>query len=203
MMSRKTKIYFFSKLVLHRSRVSGYTMIELLIVVAIMFILFTVGFGNYRDFQKRQYFEGEVRSLMADLVLAREMALSGVIPDPTGPVQCDGLVGYVVRIHRTQERYRLSALCSSIANVKACYNGGTWDCVFDDKDIGKDNNIAITITPGGGNIRQFYFKSLGRGVVLITGGGEVQTTVTITLNYDSLSKTITVTSSGDISEKWN
>ena len=64
---------------------SGYTLVELTIVVMIMAILFTVGYGNYRSYQRRQYLETAVRQVVSDLRLSQEYALSGRKPvDPLG-----------------------------------------------------------------------------------------------------------------------
>lgn len=93
---------------------SGYTLVELIIVVSIMAILFTVGYANYRGYQKRQYLETAVRQVIADLRLAQEYALSGRKPvnPPGNACETSTLEGY--RFERLDfSSYQILAKCGS------------------------------------------------------------------------------------------
>ena len=48
------------------SNSKGYTLIEILVVISIMAILFTVGFAGYRDFSRRQVLLGAVNQIQGD-----------------------------------------------------------------------------------------------------------------------------------------
>ena len=66
------------------SRKFGFSLVEVLIVVAIFGLIFLVGSASYRSFSRRQLLESGVRQVRADLNLARECALSGKKPDTIG-----------------------------------------------------------------------------------------------------------------------
>lgn len=55
---------------------SAFTFIELLIVMAIMALLSSVGYASYRGFQARQGIINITRKVKIDLRLAQEYALS-------------------------------------------------------------------------------------------------------------------------------
>ena len=80
----------------------GFTIVELVMVIVIMAILFSMGTISYRDYQRRQYLEGAATMVEADLRLAQEMALSGKKPqDPPGnDCLSNNLEGYAFRRER-------------------------------------------------------------------------------------------------------
>ena len=55
----------------------GYTLIEVLVGLAIISLLFTVGYAGYRDFAKRQVLNNAYEELKINLNSARQRALSG------------------------------------------------------------------------------------------------------------------------------
>ncbi len=59
---------------------TGYTLIEVLVGLAIIGLLFTVGYAGYRDFAKRQVLNNAYEELKINLNLARQLALSGEKP---------------------------------------------------------------------------------------------------------------------------
>ena len=67
---------------------SGFTLIELMVVMLIMSLLFGLGFANFRDFQRRQILEGAVRAVKGDLRYAQELALAGRKPDNQDGKSC-------------------------------------------------------------------------------------------------------------------
>ena len=70
---------FFSN---HNSAISrhGFTLLELLVVISIMVIIFSVGFANFRGFQERQKLIIARDLLKTDLRFAQQQALSGIKP---------------------------------------------------------------------------------------------------------------------------
>lgn len=138
----------------------GFTMVEMVMVVVIMAILFTMGAANYRDYQQRQYLESAVLQVEADLRLAQQMALSGVKPEePAGnDCQSNNLSGYLFWRSRGYEsgppevtaQYTIYALCSDWDN-RVLVKGPV------------DLPRGIELRPfGGGN--RFYFEVLARGI---------------------------------------
>ncbi len=156
--------------------VTGFSLVELLIVISIMAVLFSLGYANYRDFQRRQHLEAAVRMVKADLRLAQEMALAGKKPSlPVGNAcETSDLLGYIFeRIDISS--YRISA---------SCFGG----------DVTVKNNVGLPlgaqVQVGGGN--SFLFRVLGRGV---------DRNVTITLSFPGsgvANRTITITTAGEI-----
>jgi type II secretory pathway pseudopilin PulG len=135
-------------------------MVEMVMVVVIMAILFTMGTANYRDYQQRQYLESAALQVEADLRLAQQMALSGVKPEePAGnDCQSNNLSGYLFWRSRGYDsgppeetaQYTIYALCPD----------------WDDRVLVKgpvDLPRGIELRPfGGGN--KFYFEVLARGI---------------------------------------
>lgn len=78
--ARIKNIKLHKRIRLGRSTKRGFTLIELLIVILTMFLIFTVGMANYRDFQRRKALEGAVSRVKSHLRLAQEMAMSGAKP---------------------------------------------------------------------------------------------------------------------------
>lgn len=59
----------------------GYTIVEVLVVIAISVIVVTFSYANIRDFQSRQKLTNIARQLDADLNYAQQAALAGYKPD--------------------------------------------------------------------------------------------------------------------------
>lgn len=118
----------------------GFSFIELLIVIAIMAILFSVTSANYRDFQSRRSLDNAQTLVMSDLRLAQQYARSG-----KKPPGCSVLHGYKL-IFDGSGSYMITAECDVDINVA-------------DRQI---NNISIS----GNSVR---FNVLGRGTSLADG----------------------------------
>lgn len=138
---------------------TGYTLIELLIVITIGIIVFSVGIASYREFSRRQALTGLSKQLIADLRLAQQQALTG--QKPTG-VACAKLVGY--QFTRTSvSNYKLYARCD---------NAG----VFVNHEIKSvDLSSGTTFTSTNANI---LFKVLGQGTDLTSNNDFVLSNTT-------------------------
>jgi len=86
----------------------GYTLIELLIVMAIMGILFTVGYLSFQDYSRRQTLLAAGRGVRVDIRTAIESAIAG-----NKPAACSNVLnGYQFWI-TSATTYEIDALCSA------------------------------------------------------------------------------------------
>lgn len=92
----------------------GYTLIEVLVVITILGILFSIGYANYRDFGRRQALVGSVKQLEGDIRMVQQNALSGIKPQDT---ICDTntLTNYQIEMDCNDPddcKYTINANCS-------------------------------------------------------------------------------------------
>lgn len=131
---------------------SGFTLLELLVVISIIVTLFGVGFANFRGFQDRQRLITARESLKSDLRYTQQQALAGI-----KPAGCTNLNGY--KLERTSATsYDISANCNETPvdidvkniNLAAKYPGvelSTFSFVFFNVlGRGVRSNLTITLT---------------------------------------------------------
>lgn len=140
----------------YSKKLSGYTLIELLVGIIIISILFGVGFAGFRDFSRRQSLESLSRKIKGDLSLAREKSVSGEKPYNSGGtahhaycLSPNTLSGYNFRV-TTSNNYVLEAVCS----------GGTVE--VKSVDIPEGMSISIPL------VNPLFFKVLSKGTNLST-----------------------------------
>jgi prepilin-type N-terminal cleavage/methylation domain-containing protein len=143
-------------------RTRGYTLIEILVVLTVIGILFSVGFASYRDFSRRQALAGMVKQIQGDLRMAQQMALSGVKPEACTS-SLDGVMFTVA--HESPDVYRIRADCGSTPLIKEAYLPG---------------DITYTIISGPNPI---IFKVLGQGTNISSGNAVIRFTQSETGNY--------------------
>lgn len=90
---------------------SGYTLIEILVVLSIAAFLFVIGYAGFRDFSRRQALAGAVKEIQGDLSLTQGYALAGQKPDNIFCNSPQSLVGYYFRVFSASE-YRIEAVCT-------------------------------------------------------------------------------------------
>lgn len=88
----------------------GYTLIELLIVIMIIALVFSVGTASFRGYQRRQFVEAKTRDILADIRLAQENAVAGKV-DQCGSGTYGRFVGYTISTDNTGTFYELNAAC--------------------------------------------------------------------------------------------
>ena len=147
---------------------TGYTLIEVLVGLAIIGLLFTIGYAGYRDFAKRQVLNNAYEELKINLTLARQLALSGEKPSACG----GNFLGNELRISSDGTSYSIHLKCQSTATTK--------------KTINLPSGITIS---GTSPIR---FNLLGQGTNLTAN-----TDITVT-QLNGGSKKITITQQGTI-----
>ncbi len=163
---------------------SGFTLIELIVVVVTMALLFGLGFANYRGFQKRQYFQAVSRMLKTDLRLAQSYALSG-----RKEATCiNGIDGYIFR-RISATSYQIEADCLVVADSIIKTTNLSPGIQISSFSYTSDNDVTV--------VSDFIkFKLLGRGTNMMSG---VLTTITLTYPGSGLADlTVIVSSTGDI-----
>jgi prepilin-type N-terminal cleavage/methylation domain-containing protein len=174
-----------------RIRKSGYTMVELVMVIGIMAIMFSVGAASYRDYQRRQYLESAVLMVVDDIKLARQLALSGRLP-----AGCANFNGYAIRVSPATNTYSIGAVCG---NQNCENNSGTDYCVKENVPI--PQGISISSISGFPS-SMVTFLSQGRGIGRgVNDPDPTDNDAEITLSYSGgavLDRTITILSSGGI-----
>lgn len=155
----------------------GYTVIEILIVVIIMFILFGVGTAGYRGFQRRKELDGAANKIKADLRLAQEMAMSGI-----GKDKCalgETMVAVVFSV--SSPAYTINTGCSDGTNTNiypvSTYDlstyypnitvGSTGDVIFNILGRGVENDETVTVN---------HSQITDKRDVNVTTGGEINIT---------------------------
>lgn len=164
------KINYFNKLI------SGYTIIELLIVIVITAMLFGIGYTNYRQFARNQALLATANKLKTDIRLAQQLALTSDKPT----AGCSVLTGYNFNIDTANRRYAIYPVCGGVPLGTAV------------KDELIDSGVTtVAVSP----VNPIYFKVLGQGTNIPAGS---QVTITLTQGVTLVTKTIVVTSSGEI-----
>ena len=154
----------------------GFTLIELLVVIVTMTLIFTVGFANYREFQRRKALEGAVETLKADLRFAQGQALSS--KKPTDCASTESINSYLFRFVSATS-YEIVARCLPGPNDVVVKTAG-------ESDI-STKHPGITINP----FSDVIFTVLGRGVVSIV-------TITLEQSATGASEIIEITRGGQI-----
>lgn len=154
------------------SSVWGFTMIEVLVVIATMILIFMVGFANFRGSQKKQELSNAVLSVKTDLRFAQELALAG--KKPSG---CTQLNGYVLD-STGADRYRIVANCDNNVIITIAE--------YPEKNI--KNRFPTVSLPA---FTDVFFNVLGRGV-------KTSTNIVINLSNVSGAQPIVVTKGGEI-----
>ncbi len=154
----------------------GYTLIEVLVVISIMAILFTVGYAGYREFSRRQVLIGAVNQVQGDLRKAQQLALSGVKPNDPKCNSPELLNGYIFVIDSSGTAYSIQSSCTG-GNVQS------------EDLVNLPLGISISISSG-----PLMFKVIGSG----TNISNEDTVLTVSQGATGDSRTITIGSGGDI-----
>lgn len=154
----------------------GFTLIEILVVLAIGALVFIGGYAGYRDFTRRQILEGSREEMKSNLALARQRSLSGEIPSG-----CTG----------SFEGYRLTLTFSDpqgLSSYSACAK-----CSVSSPSCTQTVYLPSGITIPSGGPSQFLFKSVGQGTDLSS-----DLTITLTQGSTGAQSTVTITTAGAI-----
>ena len=149
-------------------KLSGYTLIELLVAITVISIVFAIGYASFREFSRRQALTGIVRSVTSDLRLAQQLSLTGEKPE-TG--SCTTLEGY--SFAPNSGNYTVTANCSNadrLIKTVTLESGVTISGpTVQFKVLGQGTNLNSTAT------LTINHSVLGNSVTITVGkGGEVK-----------------------------
>ena len=155
-MARKSN--YFSFLISPFSSPAGFTLIEIVIVFAIIAILTSLGLAAYNTYNGDQEVQSSAIDVETMLNLAKSRSLTQVIPASCGT---NSVTGYQVDVTIGSQQYTLSAICGS-------------------KQVVETNNLPPRITFANGSTTTVFFNiSTGavasNGTILITGFGNTKT----------------------------
>ncbi len=153
-----------------KKRKSGFTLIEILVVVSVIVILFSIGLAQYMKFNRQQILEQAALELKTDLTNAQSKALSGKKKCTEGVF--DGIL-----VEFNTDNYTLYSSCGSGLDLK----------LISDNQL--SSGVRITERPEDG----ILFKP-------VTGGTDIQeeSGITITLSGYGATKDLVVYPNGKI-----
>lgn len=132
---------------------SGFTLIEVLVVIMIMAFFLNFGFSRYREFQRRQIVLAGARDVEAGLRLTASYASTGNKPAGCGS---NPLLGHRFRVQAnysgTLDRYVIEAWCDD-GTVQGLYVGMKNVDFSSEVDITPNNRrITFLVLQGGVNV---------------------------------------------------
>jgi len=171
---------------------AAYTLVEALLVVAILSLFVGVGFANFRDFSRRHKAEAFLRQLTADLRLAQELSLSGHKPDDppgfcTADTSLEGreeLAGIEFSVTSTGYQFRAYCENTEVQPPTPSYSAAI-------KSVTVPSEITLTTNPSA--TTALVFRSLARGTDL-TGN------ITISICTDTQDLAVTISPEGKITQ---
>lgn len=168
----------------------GFSIIELVIVLSIMGIMFSVGSANFRDFQRRRTVESVAENIRSEMRLAQQYAISGRKPQDC--VDNDWtLKSYQVYQTDSIHQYHIGAVCDD-------GDEDTPDLSCPTHDSSYPSLCVRTIElPGNVNV-DFTSTSTPPGVefLVLARGAEPYLEVEISLAQTSYTQTVYIQTSG-------
>lgn len=158
---------------------SGFTLVEILVVIVIMSIIMTLGSVQFREFSRRQVTASAKRQMLADIRSAQSDASSGRKPEG-----CTGsLLGYGFRVTGTTgpAAYEVFARCSQ----------GTGPQDFTTISSRLPDGISITLP----SVNPIIFKPLAQGTNL---SAATTVTINITSSLASITESLVIRATGEI-----
>jgi len=137
---------------------SAFTLIELIVVIAVIALLSGMSLVTYTQFNVRQSALNDVRNFETELRKVQAMAKNLVYPIYDGN-RCDGLVKYNVKSDKSGAS---CSDCQSISAYAVC-NSGEILVVNQEKIFSKayfSDSLNIDIEPGTGSFTKNYVFSL-------------------------------------------
>jgi prepilin-type N-terminal cleavage/methylation domain-containing protein len=160
-------------------RHKGYSLIEILVVLAVLGILFAAGYANFRDFTRRQAISNSAKEVMGDLRQAQQMALSGQKPANANCIGVYVLNGFNFRVVSSTQ-YEIRPNCSGPNPPPVTKTVTLPAGVIIASPYPNPNPILFKVLGAGTNIGNSTTLNLRQSVsgatqiITITSGGRVQ-----------------------------
>jgi prepilin-type N-terminal cleavage/methylation domain-containing protein len=166
----------------------GFSLIELLLVIAIMAIVSSFAFAGYSGFQARQEVQQAAETLASNMRFAQSQAFAGVKP-PSACAADDTLKGWYIQPNSSG--YSIGFLCKK---------EGPNVIPLTDSSVSFSNNISIEPEEG-----FIIFQAANKGVVFAPndsigslGNPEVFQEKSFEIKGNGATKTVVVTGKGEI-----
>ena len=167
----------------------GFTLIEVLISIAILSVIMGVSVNSYRDFQAGQELEQAAQTLRTNLRFAQSQAFGGVKPTACTTT----LIGWYARTQNGSTQYTINYRCGdgSKGEVRQHEQYRAVKLVQD---------MTIVVSPN----RDILFQPVNRDTVFLANAEmedppfSAGTDFVITLRKNGKDKIVTVRSNGDI-----
>lgn len=130
-----------------RKSCSGFTVVELLIILSLIALLFTLGVAQYNRFNRSQSLNRAKDELISNLRLAQGKAMAGEKPDAC----TEALSGHKLKFTDNQN-YKIVAVCGEEIEVKAIAlpdgvekKSGTAEIFFRVLNQGIESDVSLTL----------------------------------------------------------
>ena len=153
----------------------GYSLVEVLVSLAIVGLLFTFGFASFRDFSRRQHLISVARTIRGELRSIQSKATSGEKPTNA---ECSGT--------NTLITFNFQVVSLTSYQVVAVCSGGSVTV----KSVTLPSDTTMS-----SNQNTISFKVLGQGTNVSAGSGAI---ITLTQVGTANTTTVTVTSGGEV-----
>ena len=157
-----------------RKSCSGFTVVELLIILSLIALLFTLGMTQYNRFNRSQTLTKAKGELVSNLRLLQGKAMAAEKPAECGENELDGHRLEFINNHS----YKMVAVCDC-----------TDDCPEVKASVNFPSNVIKQLGPDG-----IFFKVLNRGVEFIGP----QPPLVLSLIGSSETQALNLTTSGEI-----
>jgi prepilin-type N-terminal cleavage/methylation domain-containing protein len=153
---------------MRKQKQSGFTLIELIVVVSIIIILSGMSLAAYFQFSQNQAAVNDARSL--ETMLRRVQAMAKNLIYPAG---CSGLTGYRIYNSCSGED------CQSVSAEAVCAVGGSFMVIDNEKVFEKASfaqAINVMFDAGSGNVSSpttFQLSNIGNSTISIDENGNI------------------------------
>lgn len=175
------------------SKSGGFTLIEMLVVIAIIVLLVGGGIAGFLTFKDKQTILDSVKQLKTYIQLAQSYAQSGELPDT-------GCIGYLDTYSlRFDSADSLGCTANNLCLVAICIDpvGGVTQATRNEQPL--PDGVTVSALPNYGLDLDFDFRILAGGVCLdgdCTAAGPSNSTITV--GYNGASYEIIIQEGGEV-----